>query len=175
MKTLSFDIGEKNFAYCLGVTTEAGPLILSIVHVNLLSNSKQSVLQSCSRVTDILNADSEMPNVKTVLIEQQMKVNSRAVKLGQHVWSYFQIKWPEKSVILVPSSLKSRHFLGKNTLSYHQLKRWSVTKTISLLADVKNDTIINAIQKLEKQDDVCDTILQFLAFNKYQGFKDHKV
>lgn len=108
------------------------------------------------------------------MIEQQMRTNARAQKLAQHLWSYFYIKlpatkYPDVCLKFVPSHLKTQYFLGKNQLDGRNRKKWAILKVGQILGESQHENhkiILNQINDLQKKDDVCDTILQMLAYMK---------
>ena len=178
MKIVSFDVGEKNFAYSIILKTDDNDLIIEkIAHHNILKKKMQTIIESCIIITEILEniikTLAEGPEVFSIIIEQQMRTNIRAQKLAQHLWSYFYIKFgmkdPAFCLKFVPSHLKTQYFLGKNKLDNRARKKWAVTKVHDILK--KHDTeqnkfILTQIDALKKQDDICDTILQSIAFLK---------
>ena len=123
---------------------------------------------------DKISSDSEIFNKNfSIIIEQQIKANIRTQKLAQHLWSYFYLKFgtkdPNFCLKFVPSHLKTQYFLGKNKLDNRMRKKWAVTKVHEILNkcdNKQNQSILTQIGTLKKQDDVCDSILQSIAFLK---------
>lgn len=162
----SFDIGEKNFAYSIGkMMDDKNVRIIKVVYENVLERKNQTVIDSCKKISRLLESDKDILSCDTYLIEQQMKANSRSTRVSQHVWTFLFTRFPDKQPpIFVPSSLKTRHFLGKNELKNKERKKWAVEKVLS--EDVRvhlDEDVLRKIKELEKKDDVCDTILQMLA------------
>jgi hypothetical protein len=63
--------------------------------------------------------------------------------------------------------MKTQYFMGRNNLSNKERKKWSVNKVIHEGVMKDNDqhrSIIQEINKMNKKDDICDTILQVLAY-----------
>lgn len=180
MKIVSFDVGEKNFAYSIiSKKKDDDELIFEkVAHHNIFKKKTQTVIESCILMTEILeNIVEELAPDKnfSIIIEQQMRANIRAQKLAQHLWSYFYIKYKmtDKKFCLkfVPSHLKTQYFLGKNKLDDRMRKKWAVTKVYEILKmrdTEQNKSILSQIDSLKKQDDICDTILQSLAFLKFK-------
>lgn len=175
MKIVSFDIGEKNFAYSILLKTCDNKIIIEkIAHHNILKKKMQTIIESCIIITEILeNIKWTDFEVFSIIIEQQMKSNIRAQKISQHIWSYFYLKFginnPSFCLKIVPSHLKTQYFLGKNKLDNRARKKWAVTKVYDILNthnSEQNKFILSQISDLKKQDDVCDTILQSIAFLK---------
>jgi hypothetical protein len=132
------------------------------------------------------------------IIELQLKRNTMAMKLGQHCYSYFTIKYGEKLrsgnnkckyIVEFPSFYKTQ-ILGaekifdkkyKNgnikwkTMDQRMRKKWAVTKGKEILKIREEDNILEDISKLprgkRKLDDIFDTKLMIEAF-KYMYFVD---
>jgi hypothetical protein len=63
--------------------------------------------------------------------------------------------------------MKTQHFIGKNKLKDKERKTWSVIKVTKdgVMGDSEcHRHIIDEINQLKKKDDVCDTILQLIAY-----------
>lgn len=181
MLIASFDIGEKNFAYCIAdysandaaATPAAGTSdtsqlsILKIAHHNVILKKTQTVIESCIRVSSLMSADEQLMACDRFVIEQQMRCNTRAQRLGQHVWSTLCTLFPDRLIKFVPSHMKTQHFIGKNQLKDKERKTWSVVKVTQegVMGDSeRHKQIIAQIEGMKKKDDVCDTILQVIAY-----------
>lgn len=169
MKIASFDIGEKNFAYCLGRRVENNIEISKVCHHDVMQKKRQTIIESCLAISNILLQDSELLDCNTVLIEQQMRSNVRAQRLSQHVWTFFhmmnKLNNNKIEIVYVPSRLKTQKFMGKNSLSGKQRKCWAIDKILGDSPILENhENIKREIREMKKQDDVCDTILQMLAY-----------
>jgi len=74
MLIASFDIGEKNFAYCIAdyrandntdTTADASqPNILKVAHHNVILKKTQTVLESCVRVSALMSGDAQPHGVR---------------------------------------------------------------------------------------------------------------
>ena len=185
MLIASFDIGEKNFAYCIADyandatgTLAAGTLaagtsdtsqlsILKIAHHNVILKKTQTVIESCIRVSALMSEDEQLMACDRFVIEQQMRCNTRAQRLAQHVWSTLYTLFPDRLIKFVPSHMKTQHFIGKNQLKDKERKTWSVVKVTQegVMGDSERHMqIIEEIEGMKKKDDVCDTILQVIAY-----------
>lgn len=165
----SFDIGEKNFAYCIAdynASTEQLN-ILKIAHHNLILKKTQAVIESCVRVSTLMSKDEQLMACDRFVIEQQMRCNTRAQRLAQHVWSTLYARFPDRLIKFVPSHMKTQHFVGKNELKDKERKKWSVVKVTreGVMGDgERHKEIIEEIEGMKKKDDVCDAILQAIAY-----------
>lgn len=157
----SFDIGEKNFAYCIG--TEKS--IETWCNHNIKKSKNQTIVKSCIYISDILDEEYWL-DCNKIIIEQQMRSNIRAQRISQHIWTWFYIKYPHIPIVFVRSSLKTQYFLGKNNLNNKERKDWSIDKALSILTERKDHKNITLLNDAKKKDDLSDTLLQMLAFLK---------
>jgi hypothetical protein len=122
------------------------------------------------------------------VIEKQMsfgkKHNTMALKLGQHCWSYFSIRYPTINIVEFPAYYKTQ-ILGASKLenvtksgkiSYKAVdkptrKKWCITKALEILKLRNDDSTTTIITKSKKKDDLADVICQLQAF-KYCNFID---
>lgn len=161
---LSIDVGECNFAYCIGDLTS----ISVLKKCNVKKTKTQNVLKSCLAISEILSQEPLIPQCTHIIIEQQYKCNTRALKIGQHLWTWCSVKFPSLIVTFTPSTLKTRYFLGKNTMNYHARKVWSINKTVELLKD--QPLSLNLLKQIEgKKDDVSDAYLQLYTYIKHHS------
>lgn len=172
---VSFDIGEKNFAYFVVVIKNDCITAEKLNTINIYEK-KQTIIGSCIKISHHLETEEVFKQCDVVLIEQQMLKNIRAQRLSQHVWSWFFSKYPTKQLFVVPASLKTQHFLGKNQLSPKQRKVWSIKYVEDMFKNVNHavpngmfylwlpPSIQESFARLKKKDDASDTILQLLAY-----------
>lgn len=114
-----------------------------------------------------------------IVIEQQIQKNSMAVKLGQHCYSYFMIKYGKskdivefpsyyKTTILGAEKIKGKVFKNGNfrwkSMTQRNRKKWAISKALSILEDRGDVEHMNFIKKSKKADDYSDTICQLSAY-----------
>lgn len=160
MKIVSFDIGEKNFAYCLASDMK----IMEWRNHDIIKNKNQTVILSCDMISEILDFKN-WSDLDYVLIEQQFSKNIRAIRLSQHLWTWFRLKYPSVKIFNIPSSSKTQYFLGKNKLSNKERKTWSVEKTIEILKEKNESEYIQKLNSYKKKDDLSDCFLQLYIFH----------
>lgn len=159
----SFDVGEKNMAYCVGtpgegtvlhwqvadVTGGVGPVTLSTV---------------CDGTSRLLQRLPWWPKCQGVLIEQQMIKNPRALRLGQHVWTWCRLMYPHLQVKFVSAQMK--YVLGEKDamtgLSYYQRKKWAISTTRRFLRKGSKEEVF--FESCHKKDDLADAFLQMKAW-----------
>jgi len=120
------------------------------------------------------------------VIEQQLKRNPMAVKLGQHCYSYFTFKYGRfKQIIEYPSYHKTQilgapKVIGKpyksgktrwKSMSKPQRKKWAVEKTIEVLTCRGEMDVLEGLTTVSKKDDLADCFLQ-LKSAQYKIFVD---
>ena len=118
-----------------------------------------------------------------ILIEQQMsfgrrKTNTMALKLGQHCYSYFSIKYGDsKELVEFPAYHKTQvlrapkkfgkiektYKNGKTVLIQDNLKKWSVRTATSILEERGDKEFLDKLNSLKKKDDASDCVLMIQA------------
>jgi hypothetical protein len=109
-----------------------------------------------------------------IIIEQQMsfgkKINLRAIKMAQHIYSHFVNTFLGLKVIFEFSSFHKTQVLcdsltkGGKKLGDKQRKKWSIEEAERLLI-IRNDfKSVQDLNKYTKKDDICDCILQAQAW-----------
>ena len=154
------------------------------------NKNKYFDIELCHNLIGVLDEYSEyFDNVSYVIVEQQMsfgkKVNTMALKLGQHCESYFLFKYGRfKEVIEFPSYYKTQ-VLGAEKLkkttktgktSYKAVdksirKKWAIDEASTILAEREDFDTLSELISMKKSDDVSDVIVQLQAF-KYLYFID---
>ena len=129
-------------------------------------------------MTHLLDLYSEYwGNCDFILIEKQMsfgkgKTNTMALKVGQHCYSYFSIKYPSAKIIEFPAYLKTQVLGAKKVLKKSKYqgidkparKKWCENKAIEIL-ELRNDSDgLCKIRNARKRDDMADVICQLQAF-----------
>jgi len=219
IRVASFDIGKKNFAFCIeefnkdelgelekieeynkdGTPTPEMENVLDQLYMNgtIILHINADLTKDCDKnqkldpktflnMNDLLEEHAEVfDTCDYFVIEEQMafgaKVNKMALKLGQHCFSYFTIKYHSdirdglKEVIEFPAYHKTqvlgcekeagKQYKNGNTrwkaISKPKRKKWAVNRTIEIL-ETRNEK--NVLKDAKKKDDLADTFLQLQAF-----------
>lgn len=154
----SFDVGMKNLAYCIrNIEGELCRLELLDIRAN---TNQASVL----KLVKLLDTDIMLSQCKRILIEQQMRSNSKAQAIQHYLYMYFIIRVPNVSIICVPSRWKTSALLAPKNMTYHRRKKWAIEQAIQLLEtqNVSDEYLIKLKEK--KADDYADCILQLHAY-----------
>jgi hypothetical protein len=106
-----------------------------------------------------------------VIIERQVVENYKAIRISQHVISYFSIVLHNKkllpSIIEVAPQLKGKMLSVPKGVHNKELKKWAVDKATEILIKRKDEYALDIFEQLKKGkhklDDVSDTLLQIEA------------
>ena len=103
-----------------------------------------------------------------IIIERQLHINYRAVRISQHIISFFMEHLRDTPllpfIIEIDPKMKTKLLNAPRGLNAKEVKNWSVEKAMELLK-MRNDTLgLSLINKLKgKKDDLADTIIQIEA------------
>jgi hypothetical protein len=111
-----------------------------------------------------------------MIIERQLPMNLKAVRISQHIISYFMFHFknlvPNLPMIFeIDSKLKSRELGASTHLNERGIKQWSIDLCKSLLVKRQDYDGLEILEKHKrKADDVADTLVQIEAFFSFQGW-----
>ena len=165
----SFDIGKKHFAIFIQGQT---PVRCLYAGVWKLGEKMTPELQQ--RMTMLLTRlDTFFRGARIVLIEQQQASNYMAVRLQQHLLSFFELRYPATERVNVAATIKYSRLNGPLGDQKHARKQWAVDKACEFLVS-RNDPAAKLIRDLQalrndmdmnlKGDDVGDAYLQYEAW-----------
>ena len=157
-----------------------------------IDKTKYFDFELCYNMADTLNKYSDYwDDVDFIIVEQQMsfgkKINTMALKLGQHCESYFINKYGrcDKKIIEFPAYHKTQVLgsekivkvtkTGKSTyktIDSRDRKKWAIEQALLVLSSRGDIETIDTIEKSKKKDDLSDVIIQLQAF-KYLHFTDY--
>ena len=200
IRIATFDIGKKNFAFVVqefeNITNlpkdnldelfKLGKIVL-FENIDLTYNcNKKSYLdpRTFINMTDTLDKFIDIwDTCSSFVIEQQMafgkKRNTMALKLGQHCYSYFCIKYRDfKTVLEFPSYHKTqllnapkkfgkilvKYKNGKEKYIKDNHKKWSIRMAEKILKIKSDTTHMNVLKNMKKKDDVSDCLLMIYAY-----------
>jgi hypothetical protein len=166
----SFDIGMKNFSFViLNIIKDDISLkipLFDIVHFENLDIRNSQNEYTILNLVDVLDSYKTLwDDCQVVLIEQQMQSrhasNIKALKISQHVLTYFTIHYKDsKKIIEYPSYYKTQIFNAPKMTKYER-KKWSVNKVKEILKEKCQEEILKGIKKV---DDICDNVLMILTY-----------
>lgn len=223
----SFDIGFKNFAFCIeeynmeeliqfrrhkpsksDYKVDGTPAADALAKINGLKSigktlyfSNDDISQGENKVTpsmlqtmtDLLDFHGDLlDGCSCFVVEKQMSfgkmANPKAVRLGHHLQSALIIRYGNLvPVIEFPAYFKTQLLgapkeqtttrsgkLKYKCVGYAARKQWSVETTIECLAMRGDVDAIDDLLELKKKDDVCDCILQSIAYILSPLFSNHE-
>lgn len=222
MRVASFDIGKKNFAFCVeefddtqlggkmpsnpynsdGSPTEEMTTILNTVYQSgrLVLHENLDLTYNCDKKMKLdpqtfYNMVEQLDKYREFwqscdifIIEEQMSfgrsTNTMAVKLGQHCFSYFVIKYPGKKVmefhayhktqVLGAKKIETRTKKGKVkwvSMDKPKRKKWSIENAKIILEARGEVDILTNLKTVKKKDDLADVLNQLQAFKVLQYYK----
>ena len=122
------------------------------------------------RLTQLLDSyKSYFDKCSTIIIEQQMsfgsRVNTMAIKIAQHVYSYFLFRYGDQKTIIEFPSYNKTQLLGAPTgMDKPKRKKWAIQeadKIWTLRGDIKT---VDMVGSRKKKDDMSDCLLHVLSY-----------
>jgi len=175
----------KEFQEILDQIYNNGQKIL-LINSNITSGvdkSKYFDIELAYNMVDLLNDYNEYwDTVDYFVVERQMsfgkKVNTMALKLGQHCESYFINKYGREKKVIEFEAYHKTHVLGAEKIknitktgrvSYKNIgdrerKKWAIEQTFYILSCRDDFETMSEISTIKKKDDLCDNICMMQAF-----------
>lgn len=176
MKIASFDIGSKNFAFCIERFNEENLKkdtdrvwlegnISYVENANILSEDRHGYTFD-KLLAFLENKKYLWTDVHIFLIESQMSSNVKAFKIACQLEAYFKTTYMFKQTIMFPSVYKTKAFSTSETSlgTYSSRKTFTVNIVNKYLLLRKDVCALRYIDSLKKKDDICDAICQLQAY-----------
>lgn len=164
MKTLSFDVGMKNLAYCI-IDNE------QIAEWDIISVPSSYNEQLCVNLVKELDKYPSMLDCDQVVIEKQPAKNNKMRIMEHLLTSYFVIKGindkekPMKKVKVYSAKFKLGSATVKGKQNYSARKKLAVTRCAEFLKQsTQQEQFVTKFNKSKKKDDLADCFLQALSF-----------
>lgn len=139
-----------------------------------LDNSKYIDIEVFHRMIELLGEYKDTwDKCDVFLVEQQMafgrgKQNTLALKLAQHVETYFMINYKrEKKIISFPSYHKTKILGAPKKMTKPQRKKWAVNKVTEILNLRTDEKELFEFLKNKKKDDLADTYLMNQCYKHF--------
>lgn len=122
------------------------------------------------RLTNLLDKHKEyFDKCSTIIIEQQMsfgsKINTMAIKIAQHTYSYFLFRYENtKKIVEFPSYNKTQILGAPGGLDKPQRKKWAIEKANEIWTTRGDLDTVEMIGTKKKKDDMSDCLLHVLAY-----------
>lgn len=113
------------------------------------------------------------PSVHMVLIEKQMAINYKMVRLSQHVITYFHCVLANSpllpSIHEVDPKLKTQMLGAPKGLNKPEVKKWAIEHADEILTIRGDEVGKDIIKKVGKKDDLSDVVVQAEAYFLYMN------
>jgi len=122
------------------------------------------------RLTKLLDRHKDyFDKCSTIIIEQQMsfgsKINTMAIKIAQHTYSYFLFNYKDtKKIVEFPSYNKTQILGAPGGLDKPQRKKWAIEKADEIWTMRGDMETVNMIKTKKKKDDMSDCLLHVLSY-----------
>lgn len=176
---ISIDPAEKNFAIRIEQRHHSGKIrALAFDKWRLPTTGEGDDPNTCPTYTTATRLLDQfldlLSSTHFIIIERQLPHNYKAVRLSQHVLTYFLLRAANQPllpyIIELDSKVKGRELGAPKGLSDSGLKTWSVKKATELLQTRRDEESLRVMAKFQqKRDDLADTVCQIEAVFKIMG------
>ncbi len=158
----SFDPATENFAYRIEQRSINTVLTLSSFKLRFDTEVREGRMELYKQITEVLNGLPYLTSLRMVVIERQLPVNYNAVRVSQHLISYFLLL-PSNNLCLmeVNPQVKTRALHAPKGLNKNGIKSWSgeeARRLCRLRGDLQMLELLDRNEK--KDDDLADTVVQ---------------
>ena len=167
---LSIDVGIRNLAMCL-IDNEK---IVQHWDVSGVPPESSDGLYPCMRKH--LNDRPWVLDADVVLIEKQPDRNKKMKMVEHFLQAYFVIKIPDKETIIYDARHKIPDVVGAGKAQYRKRKQTSIDRCKEFLekGPEGNRHWLETFKKSKKKDDLADTVMQALSFNRTTAKQSEK-
>ena len=184
VKVISIDPGIRNLALRVesrGINSNCYPIkTLVFEKLRITEEDRRldgNVDQLFFLLTSFLDKYKEIfKECHMLIIERQLPINYRAVRVSQHIISYFLLLFKNLMPALplvyeVDPKLKTKQLGASKHLNERGVKQWSVDLGKELCSKRQDYDALKILEKNKaKSDDLCDVVVQGEAFFSFQGW-----
>lgn len=184
VKVISIDPGIRNLALRVesrGIRTDEHPIKTIVFEKLRITDEERKLVGNVDQlfflITNFLDKYREIfLTCDMLLIERQLPINYKAVRISQHIITYFLILFKNLTPSLpliyeVDPKLKGRELGADSHLNERGIKFWAVTEAKSLLTKRKDYEGLAILQKNKaKSDDLADALIMSEAFFSFNGW-----
>jgi hypothetical protein len=129
------------------------------------------------RMTALLDSHKEyFDKCTTIIIEQQMsfgtRVNTMAIKIAQHIYSYFLFRYGDsKTIVEFPSYNKTQILGAPGGLEKPKRKKWAIEKADEIWTLRGDMETVEMVGSKKKKDDMSDCLLHVLSYIILNSYK----
>ena len=181
-RVVSIDPGEVHFCIRIEKRPDVGvitpELYTKVCLSDMATNPETGLCQTYTTLTTFLDQYVDLFETShMIIIERQLPINYKMVRLSQHVVSYFCMKLKDAPLLPliteVAPTLKSQQLGAPKGLSPKEVKLWTIDKAIELLGYRNDHESIRTIKDApkSKMDDFADVVAQIEALFSLLGMK----
>jgi len=180
---ISIDPGIRNLAIRVesrGIRTPNHPIKTLVFDKLRISENDRKLEENIDKlyflVTNFLDQYLEIfKTCNMMIIERQLPMNLKAVRISQHIITYFMGHLkniiPSLPMIFeIDAKLKGRELGASPHLNERGIKQWSIDYCQELLEKRKDEVAIKILKKHKKKDDLSDCVCQIEALFSFQGW-----
>lgn len=169
IQLVSIDPGSKNFAIRVEIRPWANKNIpirsLLFERVDFSSPDNENSWDLHPNILRYLDSKRDILQQATVvIIEKQLSINYNAVRISQHVLTYFMILLKDKPtlpfIVEIDPKTKGKTLGAPKNITKPILKKWAVDKAKELCSHRGDIYSLSELNKKGKVDDLADTIVQ---------------
>lgn len=162
---LSIDVGIRNLAMCLIDDQKI------VQHWDVSGVPPESTDGLFPCLAKHLGDRPWVLDADIVLIEKQPDRNKKMKMVEHFLQAYFVIKIPDKETIIYDARHKIPDVVGAGKVQYRKRKQTSIDRCKEFLekGPEGNRHWLETFKKSKKKDDLADTIMQALSFNRAAG------
>tara|TARA_R110002153_G_scaffold118507_1_gene263265 strand:+ start:318 stop:1058 length:741 start_codon:yes stop_codon:yes gene_type:complete len=184
VRVISIDPGIRNLAIRVesrGIRSSNHPMRTIVFEKLKISDADRNLNGNVDQLYFLVNQflDQYLDVFKTchiMIIERQLPMNLKAVRISQHIITYFMmnLKNIPKSLPMIfeiDAKMKSREMGASTHLNERGIKQWSIDFCKSLLVKRQDYDALAILEKHKrKADDLSDCVTQIEAFFSFQGW-----
>lgn len=184
VKVISIDPGIRNLAIRVesrGITSNNYPIKTILFEKLKITEDDRRLAGNNDQLyflmTQFLDKYRELfKTCNFLVIERQLPINYKAVRISQHIITYFLILFKDRMPLLpvvyeVDPKLKGRELGASKHLNERGIKQWSVDCAKALFTKRQDYDALKILQKNKsKSDDLADVCTQTEAFFSFQGW-----
>jgi len=164
-KIISIDPAVKNLAIRIEHRYPDGTTKATLFERNDFEGGEEGVLVG---IMNYLNQHWYlMEDAHFVIVEKQLPFNYQAVRVSQHIISFFYMKCRNNSIrtflIELNPQAKSRTFTSVK-MGAKEVKKWAVGKAEEILIANNDYDSLKLMKSSKKKDDMADVVVQIEAF-----------
>lgn len=172
INVVSIDPARKNLAFRIE-RWHTNNVITPIVFTKIDLEENEDVSMYVALLNFLNTHKKYLLQTHIMVIEKQLHINYQAVRISQHIITYFMTISQDSellpSIFELDSKVKGQYLGAPKNISEKQLKQWAVTKAVEILTARGDKWSLEVIENTKKKDDLSDVVIQVEALFGYIG------